>query len=131
MSVTPTPYGANTQSSPPFVCLLSPPDTGTLGVLKTGRHVLRGNSLDLPTASATSTSRDNVKVTFLPANSLESQGVYYCELSKTDLTTRVPVTIQTYGKFDFECLPDLHFSSQMFLLLIVFIPHSTATKCYL
>ena len=104
MSVTPTPYGATTfppagTPSPSFVCLLSPPDTGSIPVdsIATGRQVLRGsgvadNPLLLPSGSLVLTSNENIKVTTMPVN-YQSEGVFYCEGRNNGRTTRVPVTI--------------------------------------
>ena len=90
MSVTSTPYGANTQTRPTFACLLSPPDTNLMNNVVTGRHVLADSVPPDETASF-NISGDS-KLTNL-RSSPASQGVFYCELSNPKFTTRVPITI--------------------------------------
>ena len=98
MSVTTTPYGAS--SSPDlyayFTCLLSEPDTVKLNTLTNGRHVPRSDtdlSLALPSGTEyVSFPGNNVILYGLP-DSIEAQGVFYCEAINRGLTTRVPVTI--------------------------------------
>ena len=96
MSVTSTPYSANVQTTPSFVCLLSPPDTGLSHNIVTERYVLAGSmptddTLKIPLFSNVTDS--NSIVLNLRASSSASQGVFYCELSNRELNTRVPVTI--------------------------------------
>ncbi len=125
MSVTSTPYGANALDSngdpvrPSYICLLSPPDTGTdvLNAIQTGRHVLRGssyNTLTLPDGSSRTFSPGGDSMTqYLPVSMLESQGVFYCEVSNRGLTARVPVTIlvdnsKFFNQFIYQFQLDLH-----------------------
>ena len=108
MSVTPTPYGAGYRSTPvpagtpqpSFVCLLSPPDTGSqiLNAVQTGRHVLRfpnGDTLSLPSTSTFTYNGNSTRAVNLPYDG-KSQGVFFCEASNSRQTTRVPVAILVY-----------------------------------
>ncbi|XP_072047004.1 LOW QUALITY PROTEIN: uncharacterized protein [Amphiura filiformis] len=105
MSVTPTPYGANTASTPYFTCILSQPDTYLVNNIQTGRHVLNGSTppddtLSLPVGSYPYRHTDNIYTfyQFLPGSTSDSVGVYYCEVFKSGQTTRVPVTIMATNR---------------------------------
>ncbi|XP_072034064.1 uncharacterized protein [Amphiura filiformis] len=99
MSVTPTPYGANSASTY-FTCLLSQPDTDLVNNIHIGRHVLKGttppdDTLSLPVGSGVYNNTIDTLTQYLPTNTRDSVGVYYCEASKSGLTTRVPVSIMS------------------------------------